>query len=117
MSVARALADSNRARSLLALRGRELCVCQIIALLGLSPSTVSKHLSILEQAGLVERRKEGRWAYYHLRDREVSPQVRGALRWVMTSLDGDAEIAADARHLKDVLRIDPEKLCSRQRRS
>ena len=51
---------------LLALRGGELCVCQITELFGLAASTISKHLSILYQAGLVDSRKEGRWIFYAL---------------------------------------------------
>jgi len=53
------------------LSGGELCACQIIEMLGLAPSTVSKHMSILRQAGLVETRKEGRWIYYRLAE-EIS---------------------------------------------
>lgn len=41
-----ALTDENRIRVLMALRGRQLCVCQVIAFLDLAPSTTSKHLSI-----------------------------------------------------------------------
>ena len=47
MAAAKALSDENRVRRLALLRGRSLCVRQIIAVLGLAPSTVSKHLSIL----------------------------------------------------------------------
>lgn len=61
INITKALAEENRVRILLALEGRELCVCQIFELLDLAPSTVSKHLSILRQARLVEGRKEGRW--------------------------------------------------------
>ena len=61
MAVAKALADDNRTRALMCLRAGELCVCRIIALLELAPSTVSKHLDILRRAGLVESHKEGRW--------------------------------------------------------
>ena len=66
MGVSKALADQNRIRALLLLKDRELCVCQITEVLSLAPSTVSKHMSILKQAGLVQMRKEGRWAYYRL---------------------------------------------------
>ena len=50
MAVLKALADENRVRAVAALRGRELCVCQIVELLGLANSTVSKHMAILKQA-------------------------------------------------------------------
>ena len=57
MSIVKALGDENRVRAVMALRNRELCLCQIIELLGLAPSTVSKHMSILKQARLVDTRK------------------------------------------------------------
>lgn len=50
LTTCRALADENRIRILMALRGRQLCVCQVTAFLDLAPSTTSKHLSILRQA-------------------------------------------------------------------
>jgi ArsR family transcriptional regulator len=75
LNVAKALADANRLRALMALGAGELCVCQLIEMLGLAPSTVSKHLSILHQAGLVEVRKEGRWMYYRLPGRGASKAV------------------------------------------
>ena len=64
----KALSDPNRVKALLALRGGELCVCQLIEFLGLAPSTVSKHMSILRRAKLVSARKSGRWSYYSLRE-------------------------------------------------
>ena len=78
MDITRALSDENRVRTLMFLREGELCVCQIIEMLGLAPSTVSKHLSILKQARLVETRKKGRWIYYRLPEGEVSPAVTEA---------------------------------------
>ena len=70
-----ALSDENRLRMLLALRHGELCVCQLIELMGLSPSTVSKHLSILRDAGLLDSRKEGRWVYYRMADKPFFPII------------------------------------------
>ena len=57
INIAKALSDSNRIRTLLALRKQELCVCRIIEILNLAPSTVSKHIAVLKNAGLVESRK------------------------------------------------------------
>ena len=76
MNITGALGDETRVRTLLALRKGELCVCQITELFGLAPSTVSKHLSILYQAGLVEARKEGRWMYYRLPGKEAPASVQ-----------------------------------------
>lgn len=114
MAITKALADENRVRTLLALRQGELCVCQVTELLDLAPSTISKHLSILHQAGLVESRKEGRWIYYQLPRNGVAPAAREAIRWLERSLADDSLVAEDGDKLKKVLRMDPVELCKRQ---
>jgi DNA-binding transcriptional ArsR family regulator len=114
MNITKALADENRIRTLLALRQGELCVCQITELFGLAPSTISKHLSILSQAGLVDSRKEGRWIYYKLPGKNASVEVREAIDWVEKSLDGNPRIADDKKILKRILKQDPTELCKRQ---
>src|SRR3974390_2180135 len=110
MNITKALADENRVRMLLALRGGELCVCQITALFGLAPSTVSKHLSILFQAGLVESRKDGRWIYYRLPDENAPAIVRQTIDWVEQALDGNPRVVEDIQKLKKVLQEDPAEL-------
>jgi ArsR family transcriptional regulator len=115
ISIAKALADETRLRALLALRGRELCLCQLIELLGLATSTVSKHMAVLHQAGLVERRKAGRWAYYRLPGGDAPAAVRQALAWARDRLAGEVRVREDAKHLKSIIGCDPEVLCRRQR--
>ena len=115
MILTKALADENRVRTLMFLRYGELCLCQIIEMLGLAPSTVSKHMSILRQAGLVEFRKDGRWTYYRLADRDAPQSVRRAIRWIQRVLAGDKQIAGDTKRLKTVLKMDTEQLCKRYR--
>lgn len=61
---AKALADATRIRLLVALRERELCVCELCDALALTQSTASTHLQVLREAGLVRTRKEGKWIYY-----------------------------------------------------
>ncbi len=114
MAVTRALADPTRVRILRALRGGELCVCQVVEFCGLAPSTVSKHLSILHQAGLLESRKTERWVYYRLAGARAPVAVRRALGWVQAALVEDPQETVDARKLKAVLKQDPRKLCQRQ---
>ena len=114
MDVIKALADENRVRALMALRGRELCVCPIIELLGLAPSTVSRHMSILKQARLVVSRKQGRWAYYRLAADSATPDAREALVWLQARLSTDQVVRADTRRLLTILRTDPETLCRSQ---
>ena len=114
MNITKALADEKRVRTLLALRKGELCVCQITELFGLAVSTVSKHLSILYQANLVESRKEGRWIYYRLPGKEAPVAVRAAINWVEKSLAENRRIAEDTQQLKKLLKVDPTELCKRQ---
>lgn len=114
MSITKALSDPNRVRVLLALRRGELCVCQITELFGLAPSTVSKHLSLLNHAGLVRSRKTERWVYYRLADKTAPGVVREALDWVRKTLAQTDESRADAKRLKQILKTDPAEICRRQ---
>ena len=114
MNITKALADESRIRLLFALRDGELCACQLVEFLALAGSTVSKHLSLLYQSGLVEQRKEGRWVYYSLPGAGASPAVRSALKWVFQSAGEQPRIVEDARNLKQILKLDPVALCRRQ---
>ena len=115
MNITKALSDPNRVRILLALQQGELCVCQITELFGFAPSTVSKHLSVLHQAGLILSRKTERWVYYRLPDKSAPATVREALSWVHRTLAGSEEAAADAKNLKKILATDLAEICRRQR--
>jgi len=115
MIITKALSDPNRVRIVLALRQGELCVCQITELFGFAPSTVSKHLSLLHQAGLILSRKTERWVYYRLPDKSASAPVREALAWVHKSLAGSDEVLADEKNLKRILATDLAEICRRQR--
>jgi ArsR family transcriptional regulator len=115
LRVTKALADIQRVRVLMMLQPGELCVCQIVEVLELAPSTVSKHLSILNDARLVDSRKEGRWMYYRLPEGTDGAFVRPVLRWLAETLKDDATTERDAEKLKAVVACAPEKLCRRQR--
>lgn len=117
MNVTKALADESRIRLLFALRDGELCACQLVEFLALAGSTVSKHLSVLYQAGLVEMRKESRWVYYSLPGPKASPAIRAALKWVFTAAAEQPRVVEDRRRLKQILRLDPVELCKRQCRN
>jgi len=109
IEITKSLADTNRVRTLLALRNRELCVCRIIELLQLAPSTVSKHLAILKQAGLIEGRKEGRWMHYRL-PADRSSDIWKTLDWVFQSLENSPEIKTDQSRLKQIMAVDLDEL-------
>lgn len=116
MVALKALADENRVRALLALNSGELCVCQIVELLALAPSTVSKHMAILKQARLVDSRKEGRWMFYRLAPRDASVEVGKLASLVSESLADAPQIRDDAARLAEILEIDRDELCRKQNR-
>lgn len=111
LNIMKALSDESRVRIVLSLRGRELCLCQMVAMLGLASSTVSKHLSILHQARLVSVRKEGRWRYYRLPDNGVPRKIEDCLKWMTASLVNDNTVAEDARKLDEILKTPVEVFC------
>ena len=69
----KSIADHNRLRIIMALMTHEeLCACQFIELLQFTGATISRHLSILNNVGLIKSRKEGRWIYFTLRKDNLS---------------------------------------------
>ncbi len=114
MDITKALADETRVRILLCLRRKPLCVCQIVELCGLAPSTTSKHMTILKQAGLVDFVKRGRWVYYSLPGDDAPALVHETIAWVRQSLARNKTAVQDARTLKAILDEPPEELCKRQ---
>jgi DNA-binding transcriptional ArsR family regulator len=110
-AVSAALADASRLKAVVYLADGELCACQLAAALGLAQSTVSRHMAVIERAGLVASRKEGRWVYFRRAGRDAPAAVRGALRWVDAHV-GEADVpAADRRRLEEVRRRGPSGCC------
>lgn len=66
LNLFRALSDETRLRVMVLLSERELCVCQLEWALGLTQAKVSRHLTVLKNAGLVQDRREGLWIFYSL---------------------------------------------------
>ena len=113
MDILKALADENRLRALGALQGGELCVCQLIVLLGLAPSTVSKHLTILRAARLVESRKDGRWMYYRLSREFSAPSAGKLLALLFKDMAQTPRMVEDRKKLKRICGEDMDNLCRR----
>jgi ArsR family transcriptional regulator len=78
----KALSDQNRLQILKMLEIRPLCVCEITELLQLATSTVSKHLSILRDAGFIEDYKDGKWVYYKLVTSPTDYKIKQILAFV-----------------------------------
>ena len=114
LAVMKALADPSRLRIVAALHGRELCLCQVVELVGLATSTVSRHVSILEQARLVDAPKDGRWTYFRLAGEQGRPEASEAAALVLRTLAQDAQVRADSARLKQILRMNREELSRQQ---
>jgi DNA-binding transcriptional ArsR family regulator len=112
----KALGDETRARIMRLVLEKELCVCQVIETMRLAPSTVSKHLTILRNAGLVESRKCGRWIHYRVARPSVRTPVGAALALLADGLKNDPKSKADRKRLKAILDRGLEALCKSQTR-
>ncbi|MHC9545023.1 MAG: ArsR/SmtB family transcription factor [Vulcanimicrobiota bacterium] len=109
LSITKALADGNRLRILIALtKIDELCVCQITEMLELAPATVSRHMSILQNARLVKSRKDSRWVYYRLSN-TFPPSL---LQWLKESLEQAGECVSDDGRLKRIIALGLDELCN-----
>jgi len=102
-SVLKAAGDPVRARILKLLERRELCVCELLSILGLGQSTISGHLGILKKAGLVKDRKNGRRTYYSLSDRKLNPYAPSIIALLIGWLDDDPTVRSDQRKLRGLL--------------
>ena len=112
LAMLKSLADGNRLRVIAALmHHEELCVCQITELLRLATATVSRHMSILQNADLVTSQKRGRWVYYRLTD--AFPDL--LRQWLTRDLADSAQIEEDRKELETIISYDPEELCRMQK--
>lgn len=101
ISIFKALSDQNRLRVLAALAScPELCACQITELLQVSGATISRHLEILIAAGLVSRRKEGRWVYYRLKT--SNNDFEAVMDWIKNNFSKSADINNCLKTLKKI---------------
>jgi ArsR family transcriptional regulator len=114
IKVMKALADPNRVKILKLLQQKTMCVCELQGALGISQPSVSKHLKILEEAGLVDFFKDGLWVNYFLAKGRQSPYAALMLENLKHWLEDDAEVAA---LVKKIPLLDREILCGRPRKS
>jgi len=108
VAVARALGHPARMRIVAMLRSGELCVCQVTAVLGLAPSTVSVHLKELRRCGVISERKDGRWVHVALSEH---PESRAWVETAIASAAGDPRVAQDDRMVQELRRVPVEDLC------
>ncbi|MDD2462844.1 MAG: metalloregulator ArsR/SmtB family transcription factor [Desulfobulbus sp.] len=106
LRVMKALSDPNRVRIIKLLENNALCVCEIQEALGLAQPTVSSHMKILEDAGLVEKERQGTWMIYRQADGQESVYAGSMLATLKDWLNEDPEL----RRMKAAL---PETTCQR----
>jgi ArsR family transcriptional regulator len=92
LKVMKALSDKTRIKIIKMLQAREMCVCEMQSGLGLSQPSVSKQLRVLEEAGLVESRKDGLWVIYRLADTAESVYAEHMQSILHNWLNDDKEI-------------------------
>ena len=100
----KALSDETRVRIVSLLMRNELCVCQLMEILGMGQSTVSKHLGILRNAGLIEVEKRGTWSFYGLCRDKANKHNLDFIRILSSLLKEDPFIQNDDKKLKKVIK-------------
>lgn len=108
VKVMKALSDPNRVKIIKMLQHKTMCVCEMREALQVAQPTVSKHLKLLEDAGLVEFRKDGTWVNYHLTDGSNSPYVASLLGNLRHWLEDNPQIADLTKKIPTIRR---ENIC------
>ncbi|OPL17484.1 MAG: hypothetical protein AVO38_00425 [delta proteobacterium ML8_D] len=111
IKILKAISDEGRLRIIsLLISKKDLCVCEIRDLIGLSQSTISSHLKKLENSGLVNFNKDGKWINYNL-DPNLDPGTKKLLKNIISIIKDDPRIRDDLARLVNVNR---EDICNRQ---
>ena len=106
VKVMKALSDVNRVKIVKLLQHKMMCVCELQTALRVAQPTVSKHLKILENAGLVVSKKEGLWVNYYLADGNASPYAANMLGNLRHWLDHDPGLKEIFKKLPVIKRED-----------
>ena len=110
IKVMKALSDPNRVKIVKMLQHKLMCVCELQEALKISQSSVSKHLRILEEAGLVDYQKDGLWVNYYLTDGRKSAYASSLVGNLRYWLEDDPAVVALVKRLPMIRR---EEVCKR----
>ena len=110
-SFGQAIEDPTRVRILAVLLRSELCVCELVDALEVSQSTLSSHLQVLRQTGIVVTRKEGRWAYYSLAKGKAAP-LHAILALFKNEIGSDSRLMRDAKRIRERLALREDGRCT-----
>jgi ArsR family transcriptional regulator len=110
VKVMKALSDPNRVKIVKMLQHKPMCVCEIQEALGIAQSSVSKHLKILEEAGIVDFEKDGLWVNYYLTDGRKSPYASSLMGNLRHWLEEEPEVKEVIKKLSSINR---EEICKK----
>jgi len=85
VSLLKALGETNRLRICMMLLEKPLCVCEMLSVLDIAGGTLSNHLKVLWNAGLVDQRKDGKWVEYFIADERAESFIRNAASFLTDS--------------------------------
>ena len=102
IKTSKALSDETRVRIVSLLMRSELCVCQLMEILGMGQSTVSKHLGILRNADLIEVEKRGTWSFYRLSRDKAHRHSADFIRILSSLPKDDPLMQSDEKKVKQV---------------
>lgn len=97
VDVFKALSDPTRLRIAALLTRGELCVCDLLEILKLPQSTISRHMARLKSAGIVNDRRQGKWVHYSLQNGSFPENIR---RFLATELTADEPHRSDLKNLE-----------------
>jgi ArsR family transcriptional regulator, arsenate/arsenite/antimonite-responsive transcriptional repressor len=103
--ILKALSDLNRLRIVAVLHVREACVCELAWALGIQQSNLSRHLRVLENAGLVVAERVGNWMIYRL---DLQPDVKDYVEAIIRNASSDAQVRKDIARIK---KADRAEIC------
>jgi len=110
VKVFKALSDKNRLRVLKMLQHRKMCVCELAAALGITQPSVSRHLSLMKDAGLVGDKRNGPWIDYELCEEKMNQYAHVIQSHLKEWVNDDPDVKNDLRKIKSLKR---EELCGK----
>lgn len=110
IKVLKAVADQNRLKIFKMLQHKKMCVCELAAALGITMPSVSRHLSLMKDAGLIEDERDGMWTNYMLCEEKVNKYAPVIQLQLKEWINDDPEIK---KILKKKENLKREELCKK----
>jgi len=110
IKVMKALSDPNRVKIIKLLQNKTMCVCELQKTLDIAQSTVSKHLKILEEAGLISYKKDKLWIDYYIANQDANSWAFIILENMKNQLNNDIEII---KLTQKAYKCDRKKICKK----